>query len=212
MKKFLVLFLVLAITSMTGATQQLLTNPSFEIHSDDGYGRIMPDSWDLWTEDWNWDSIPDFEVKTLSVDGIAPGSGDASFQIDTSVSGGDAALIYMIGQLGTNVGLGWYHVGGFIKGNVGSASADIGIDIFSPDWGTFYWGGGAAITDSGDWTYFGFDFEVTDPTANYNVRVKSTPGSSFLIDDAHLVTEIPEPATVLLLAFGSLALLRKRRT
>lgn len=207
MKKVVALLLLSTVTVVSGATVQLLSNTGFESYGDDGHGRIMPANWDLWTEDWNWLNIPNVEIKTLSLNGIAPHDGDASFQMDTIDSGADVALIYGMGQIGTDIGLGWYHFGGFIKGDV--SAADVGIDIFGPDW-SFWWGGGTAITTSADWTYFGFDFEVVDPAANYNVRIKSTPGSSFLIDDCQLVTEVPEPATLLLFLL-SFHVLRKRK-
>jgi hypothetical protein len=206
-KKNILLFLTVVLINFANATVQLLPNTSFESYGDDGYGRIMPADWDLWTEDWNWLNIPNVEVKTFSVDGIAPNNGDASFQMNTIDSTADVALIHPMGQIGADIGLGWYHIGGFIKGDM--AAADVGIDIFGPDW-SFWWGGGTTLITSEDWTYFGFDFEVTDPEANYNIRMKSTAGSSFLIDDIQLVTEVPEPTTMLLLIVGGLCLGKRR--
>lgn len=215
MKSVLAVLTLIAMAGIANADIQLLNNTGMESHGDDGYGREMPTGgWGLWTESWNWGNIPDVEVKTLSGDGLAPYAGDASFLMNTTVSGADAALTYAMGQLGTDIGLGWYHVGGFIKGDVAAGlpqSTTVGIDIFSADWSTFYWGGGTDLASSADWTYFGFDFEVTDPSVNYNIRVKTTAGSNFQIDDMQLVTNIPEPATIGLVGIFGGALLFMRR-
>ncbi|AQT69135.1 hypothetical protein STSP2_02322 [Anaerohalosphaera lusitana] len=207
MKKILALCLLVAVCGSVQAN--LLPNASFEDWGTDVNGWDMPNGgYGLWTEDWGG----------LGSTGICTGDaqdGSVSFKLEeTSWSAG--ALTYGLGQLGTTNGLGWYHVGGFVKASgTTPVDATIGIDIFAPDWSAFWWGGGADVVaalnstegQAGEWVYVGFDFEVTDPTANYNFRVKTDNGS-FLVDNVQLV---PEPASMALLGLGSLLALRRRK-
>jgi hypothetical protein len=198
MRKVFVMVVAVLMAAGVGSAANLLTNSSFETHADDGYGREMPGApWGLWTADWGTIG-PDVEVVTTdALDGVA------SFQIKSAA--GSGTLTYTLGQLST----GWYHVGGFFKGTA-TSGANVGVDMFSPDWSAWYWGDGASLAaiNTDTWTYVGFDFQVTDPTVQFNFVVRSgAAGSDFKIDS---VQATPEPATLALLGLGAL-LLRRRK-
>jgi hypothetical protein len=195
-KIVLMVMVVLATAGFSNAVTNLLSNSSFESHADDGYGREMPTGFGLWAA--NWTNIPNTEVVTLDAR-----TGSASFQMDSS-HGGDAALTYTLGQLP----VGYYHVGGWFKG-IGTGGK-VGVDMFAPDWSSWYWGDGASLAgiSADTWTYAGFDFQVTDPTVQFNFVVKSAAGSPvFLADD---VIAVPEPLTLSMLALGGLFLSRRK--
>jgi hypothetical protein len=199
-KMLLIVMAVLAIAGFSNAATNLLPNSSFESHADDGYGREMPTGFGLWTEGWNWSHIPNTEVVTTDAR-----TGSASFQMDDSAALGGAAcaLTYTLGQLP----VGYYHVGGWFKGD--GTGGKVGVDMFAPDWSTWYWGDGASLSgiSATEWTYAGFDFQVTDPTVQFNFVVKANGGSpAFLVDD---VIAVPEPITLTVLALGGLLLRRK---
>lgn len=201
MKKMLVMVMVvLAAAGLGNAATNLLSNSSFESYADDGYGRLMPTGFGLWTEGWNWSRIPNTEVVTTDAR-----TGSASFQMDDSAALGGAAcaLTYTLGQLP----VGYYHVGGWFKGN--GSGGIVGVDMFAPDWSMWYWGGGSSLASisATEWTYVGFDFQVTDPTVQFNFIVKASANSpAFLVDD---VIAVPEPMTLSILALGGLLLRRK---
>jgi hypothetical protein len=201
MKKTLVMIMVvLAAAGLGNAATNLLSNSSFESHADDGYGREMPTGYGLWTEGWNWSRIPNTEVVTTDAR-----TGSASFQMDNSAALGGAAcaLTYTLGQLQ----VGYYHVGGWFKGD--GTGGTVGVDMFAPDWSMWYWGGGSSLAgiSASEWTYVGFDFQVTDPTVQFNFIVKGAANSpAFLVDD---VIAVPEPLTLSMLALGGLLLRRK---
>ncbi|HBG26797.1 MAG: hypothetical protein A2Y10_05445 [Planctomycetes bacterium GWF2_41_51] len=202
MRKILVMVVVVLVTAAVGnAAVNLLNNSSFESHADDGYGREMPTGFGLWTEGWNWNYIPNTEVVTLDAR-----TGSASFQIDDSqgIGGAAVALTYTLGQLP----VGYYHVGGWFKGD--GTGGTVGVDMFAPDWSSWYWGGGTSLAgiSADTWTYAGFDFQVTDPAVQFNFVVKGTAATpAFLVDD---VIAVPEPVSLSLLALGAL-LLRRRK-
>ncbi|OHB61024.1 MAG: hypothetical protein A2Y12_02720 [Planctomycetes bacterium GWF2_42_9] len=199
-KMLLMVMAVLAIAGFSNAATNLLSNSSFESHADDGYGREMPTGYGLWTEGWNWGVIPNTEVITTDAR-----TGSASFQMDGTTSGAAVALTYTLGQLP----VGYYHVGGWFKG--AGTNSIIGVDMFAPDWSAWYWGDGSSLAgiSATEWTYVGFDFQVTDPTVQFNFVVKNTAGScpAFLVDD---VVAVPEPLTLSILALGGL-FLRNRK-
>ena len=208
MKKVLAIVALIAMAGIANAAIiDVLYNGDLEIHGDDGFGREMPAGWGLYLQNENWGGIPNVGTTTADAN-----TGLASMALDFSTVGADAAFEQNKGQLGADVQLGWYHFGGFVKGTV-SADANMGIDLFGPNWG-WCWGGGSAIPEGtyAEWTYFGFDFEITDATANYKVRVKSPTGNNFLVDDFQLTTDVvPEPATLGLLGLAGGALLIIRR-
>jgi hypothetical protein len=73
-----------------------------------------------------------------------------------------------------------------------------------------YWGGGSSLDgiSATEWTYVGFDFQVTEPTVQFNFVVKGAAGSPvFLADD---VIAVPEPLTLSMLALGGLFLRRRK--
>ncbi len=202
MKKTLVMVMVvLAAAGFSSAAVNLISNSSFESYADDGYGRMMPTGFGLWTESWNWSNIPNTEVVTI--DAL---TGLVSFQMDDSaaIGGAACALTYTLGQLP----VGYYHVGGWFKGD--GAGGTVGVDMFAPDWSAWYWGDGSSLAgiSADEWTYVGFDFQVTDPTVQFNFVVKGAANTpAFLVDD---VIAVPEPMTLSVLALGGL-LLRRRK-
>jgi hypothetical protein len=200
-KLFVLLFVAVIAVSANAVTVDLLPNGGFETHGDDGYGREMPtDGYGLWTDGGNWGNIPDTQIVTTDAH-----TGLASFQVDTGTGYSDVALTYELGQLD----VGYYHVGGFFKGGNGI----IGVDMFSTDWSSYYWGGSTATGVNADWTYAGFDFEVTDATVQFNFIIKGFTGTdSFLVDDVQAVTDVvPEPMTLGLLGLGGLFIRRRKK-
>jgi len=129
MNRLLVIVMVLALVGVSNAN--MLPNSSFETYADDGYGRIMPAGYGLWTDGGNWGNIPNTEISTA--DAL---TGSASFQMDPGTGYSDVALTYGLGILPNGV----YHISGYVKG--AGASGIIGVDMFAP---TGAHGGGAAV-------------------------------------------------------------------
>jgi hypothetical protein len=198
MKNILLIIVAVCVTTGLANAGYPMTNTSFETYADDGYGRIMPADYGLWTDGGNWGNIPNTQISTA--DAL---SGSASFKVDPGAGYSDVALTYGLGILANGV----YHISGYVKG--AGASGIIGVDMFAPDWSNWWWGGGANVsTATADaWTKFNFDITVST-AAQWNFIVKGFVGSApFLVDD---VAVTPEPATLGLLALGGL-LLRKRK-
>jgi len=198
MKNILLIIVAVCVTAGLANAGYPMTNTSFESYADDGYGRIMPAGYGLWTDAGNWGNIPNTQISTE--DAL---SGSASFKMDPGAGYSDVALTYGLGILANGV----YHISGYVKG--AGALGHIGVDMFAPDWSGYWWGGGANVSSAtaDAWTKFSFDITVSTP-AQWNFVVKSYVGSAaFLVDD---VAVTPEPATMGLLALGGL-LLRKRK-
>ena len=196
MNKLLVIVMVLALVGVSNANN--LPNSSFETYADDGYGRLMPAGYGLWTDGGNWGNIPNTQISTA--DAL---TGSASFKMAPGAGYSDVALTYGLGILPNGV----YQISGYVKG--AGANGHIGVDMFAPDWSGFWWGDGANVSSAtaNAWTKFTFGITVTTP-AQWNFVVKGYVGSAaFLVDD---VAVTPEPATLGLLALGGL-LLRKRK-
>jgi hypothetical protein len=196
MKNILLIIVAVCVTAGLANAGYPMTNTSFESYADDGYGRIMPTDYGLWTDGGNWGNVGACHVVTTDAH-----AGSASMQIGTL--GSDVALTYGLGILGNGV----YQISGYVKG--AGASGIIGVDMFAPDWSNWWWGGGASVSPAtaDAWTKFNFEITVSTP-AQWNFVVKGYAGTAdFLVDD---VAVTPEPATLGLLALGGL-LLRKRK-
>ena len=198
MKNRLLIIVALCITAGLANAGVPMTNTSFETYADDGFGRLMPADYGLWTADDNWGNIPNTQISTA--DAL---TGSASFQMDPGAGTSDVALTYGLGILPNGV----YQISGYVKG--AGASGIIGVDMFAPDWSAWWWGGGASVSTATatEWTQFTFGITVTT-AAQWNFVVKGSVGSApFLVDDVWVT---PEPATLGFLALGGL-LLRKRK-
>ncbi len=196
MKNILLIIVAVCVTAGLANAGYPMTNTSFESYADDGYGRIMPTGYGLWTDGANWGNVGDSHIVTN--DAL---SGSASFQIGTT--GTDVALTYGLGILPNGV----YQISGYVKG--AGALGHIGVDMFAPDWSGWWWGGGANVSSATADAWTKFNFEITVSTAaQWNFVVKGYQGTAnFLVDN---VAVTPEPATLGFLALGGL-LLRKRK-
>ena len=191
--------LVLGLMMPATVRANLLTNGSFETATDDGYGNMVPDGWGLYvTGGLDWGNVAHSQVIDVTAQ-----DGAAYWMLDDHTAAEALLGIQDVGAVADVA----YTFDIWLRDPDGTGTAQIGYEFWDAT-NTTWWGVdfSAPLTLTTEWQNFSHTVtKWADSYMKVQIRVDNN------VIHADNASVIPEPTTMVLLGFGSLMMLRRRR-